>query len=249
MRIPWRWLGLAAAGAAAILLLLARPMADLILWLDPHVPGWGAAGVVLYGLLYASAPLFMLPTLPFGLGAGILFGFVQGLVAVTIGSILTASAGFLLSRYFLRHRLERRIRTSRRFTLLDQKVARDGWKVVGLLRLTWLHCGFSNYAYGLTSIPFREYILASAAGQVPGNIIAVYLGTAGAVGYEILLGIERERTTLEYVLWGLGTLVALAVGLVVSLKAKRAIEHADRLARPRQGAASLEAVTPENSCE
>jgi uncharacterized membrane protein YdjX (TVP38/TMEM64 family) len=230
MRISWRWLGLAGVVAALGLLVLARPMASLILWLEPYLPGWGAGGVVLYGLVYAAAPLFMLPTLPFGLGAGILFGFVPGLVAVSIGSVLTASAGFLLSRYFLRHRIEHRIRQSRRFAVLDQKVARDGWKIVGLLRLTWLHCGFSNYACGLTAIPFRQYILASAAGQVPGNVIAVYLGTAGAVGYEILLGVERERTSLEDGLWGLGTVVALVVGLVVGLKAKRAIEHADRLA-------------------
>jgi uncharacterized membrane protein YdjX (TVP38/TMEM64 family) len=226
MRIEWRWLVLAGVVAAAGLMLLARPAADFIFWLEPHLGGWGPGGVLLYGLIYASAPLLMLPTLPFGLGAGILFGFFGGFLAVTIGSVLTASAGFLLSRHFLRHRLERRIRRSRRFSILDEKVARDGWKVVGLLRLTWLHDGFSNYACGLTAIRFREYILASSAGQVPGNVITVYLGTAGAVGYEILMGIERERTTIEYVLWAVGAVVALAIGVVVSVKAKRAVEEA-----------------------
>jgi uncharacterized membrane protein YdjX (TVP38/TMEM64 family) len=228
MRIEWRWLVLAGVVAAAGLMVLAGPVADFIFWLEPHLGGWGPGGVLLYGLIYATAPLLMLPTLPFGLGAGILFGVFGGFLAVTIGSVLTASAGFLLSRHFLRHRLERRIRRSRRFSILDEKVARDGWKIVGLLRLTWLHCGFSNYAYGLTAIRFREYILASAAGQIPGNIITVYLGTAGAVGYEILKGVERERTTLEYALWAVGAVVALAVGAVISVKAKRAVEEANR---------------------
>jgi uncharacterized membrane protein YdjX (TVP38/TMEM64 family) len=231
MRISWRWLALAGLAAVATLLVLAAPMADLILWLDPYLSRWGAAGVLLYGVIYAVAPLLMLPTLPFGVGAGILFGFLPGFVAATIGSVLTAGTGFLLSRYFLRHRIERRIRKSRRFKILDEKVAADGWKIVGLLRLTWLHCGFSNYAYGLTAIPFREYILVTAAAQVPGNIVSVYLGTAGAVGYEILMGVERERTTLEYVLWGGGAVIAIGAGLLVSLKAKRAVEEASRSAR------------------
>lgn len=217
---------MAALVVVVLLAVLAAPMADLILWLDAYLPGWGAAGLALYALLYATAPLLMLPALPFGVGGGILFGFLPGFAAVTLGSILTAGAGFLLSRYFLRHRIERRIRRSRRFTILDDTVAHDGWKIVGMLRLTWLHCGFSNYAYGLTAIPFRDYILVTAVAQVPGNVISVYLGTAGAVGYEILTGVERERTTLEYVLWTSGALFALVSGLLISIKAKRAVEEA-----------------------
>jgi uncharacterized membrane protein YdjX (TVP38/TMEM64 family) len=223
---PWKWILAAIAGAAVVLAVVAAPIAGFILSLDGSLPGWGAMGVLAYAAIYAAAPLLMLPALPFGLGAGVLFGFWQGYVAVTVGSILTTSAGFLLSRHFLRHRLERRFRNSRRFRAIDRSIACDGWKIVGLLRLTWLHCGFSNYAYGLTGIRFRPYILISTLALVPGNVMAVYLGTAGVVGYEALAGGERERTTAEHVLWIVGAVMAVGATGLVAIKAKRAVEQA-----------------------
>lgn len=225
MKIRWAWLVAAAVAALIVLAILAAPMADLILTLEQYLPGWGAAGLVLYACIYAAAPLLMLPTLPLGLGAGIIFSFWRGLLTVTLGSILTASAGFLLARSLFRHRIERKIRRNPRFAAIDRMVARDGWKIVGMLRLTWLHCGFSNYAFGLSAIPFRQYILISAATQVPGNVISVYLGTVGMVGYEVLTGVDRERTTLEYAMWGVGAVIALAAGILIATKAKRAVER------------------------
>ena len=45
-----------------------------------------------------------------------------------------------------------------------------GWKVVGLLRLSPLvPYSLSNYLYGLTSVTFGPYVLASWAGMLPGN--------------------------------------------------------------------------------
>ncbi|MBA3888362.1 MAG: hypothetical protein H0X67_21945 [Acidobacteria bacterium] len=65
---------------------------------------------------------------------------------MTLGSILTSTAGFLLSRTLLRQRVEPWIRRNPRFAAVDRMVAREGWKIVGLLRLTWLHCGFSGFS-------------------------------------------------------------------------------------------------------
>lgn len=58
-----------------------------------------------------------------------------------------------------------------------------------------------------------------------GNVISVYLGTVGMVGYEVLTGVDRKRTTLEYAMWGVGAVIALAAGILIATKAKRAVER------------------------
>lgn len=234
MKLSWRWIVLAGAGALLVLAALSQPMTALLEWIHDRLPGVGAAGVVLYALVYAIAPLLLLPTLPFSLGAGIIFGVWRGFVAVMLGSVLTASAGFLLSRYLLRRRLEPRLRARPTYAAVDRMVARDGWKIVGLIRLTWLHCGFSNYAFGLTAIRFRPYLLISIAALAPGNIVSVYVGAAGAIGYDALVQGGRERTTAELVMLGVGVAAAMAAGLFVAMRARRAIAAAGT--RTDQGA-------------
>jgi uncharacterized membrane protein YdjX (TVP38/TMEM64 family) len=222
MKLSWRWMVLAGAAALAALAALSGPTAAVLGWVHDRLPGVGPAGVILYALVYATAPLLLLPTLPFSFGAGIIFGVWRGFVAVMLGSVLTASAGFLLSRYLLRGGIEPRLRTRPKYAAIDRMVAREGWKIVGLIRLTWLHCGFSNYAFGLTAIRFRPYLLISIAALAPGNIVSVSVGAAGAVGYEALVHGQRERTTAELVMLGLGVAAALAAGLFVATRAKRA---------------------------
>jgi uncharacterized membrane protein YdjX (TVP38/TMEM64 family) len=225
IRVPWKWLIAAIAGAAVFLGLFGGRLVGLALSIEPWLPD-GLAGPVAYAGLYAAAPLLMLPSAPFGWGAGILLGFWPGLAAVTIGSVLANAAGFLLARHYMREEFEGRIRRQPRFAAIDRMVGREGWKIVGLLRLTWLHEGFTNYLCGTTAVRFRPYLLVSAVGLLPGNILAVYLGTAGLVGYEALIAGERDRTTAEFVLWAVGALVALGAIGYVALKAKGAVEQA-----------------------
>jgi uncharacterized membrane protein YdjX (TVP38/TMEM64 family) len=224
--VSWKWLVGAIVLAAVFLGFFGRRLVDVALSIEPYLPGWGPAGVFLYAAIYALTPLLMLPTMPFALGAGILFGFWPGLAAVTIGSGTANAAGFLLSRKYLRAEFERRIEARPKLAAIDRMIEREGWKVVGLLRLTWLHEGLTTYLCGTTSVRFRPYLLISAAALAPGNVMTVYLGTAGVVGYEALVGGDGGRTTAEYVLWGIGAVVAVGASGFIGLKAKRAVEHA-----------------------
>jgi uncharacterized membrane protein YdjX (TVP38/TMEM64 family) len=225
IKVPWTWLIGAIAGAGLFLGFFGRRLVGLAVSIEPYLPG-GVAGTLAYAGLYAAAPLLMLPSAPFGWGAGILLGFWPGLAAVTIGSVVANAAGFLLARHYLREEFEARMRRQPKVVAIDRMIAREGWKIVGLLRLTWLHEGFSNYLCGTTSVRFRPYLLVSAVALIPGNMVAVYLGTAGLVGYEALVAGERERSTAEYVLWAIGAVVALGAIGYVALKAKGAVEKA-----------------------
>jgi uncharacterized membrane protein YdjX (TVP38/TMEM64 family) len=65
-----------------------------------------------------------------------------------------------------------------KFTALDHAVAREGWKIVGLARLSPIFpFNLLNYALGLTDIPLRHYFLASWVGMIPGIILYAYIGT------------------------------------------------------------------------
>jgi uncharacterized membrane protein YdjX (TVP38/TMEM64 family) len=225
IRVPWKWLIGLIAGAGLFLGLFGRRLVGVALSIEPWLPG-GLSGVVAYAGIYALAPVLMLPSVPFGWGAGILFGFWPGLAAVTMGSIVANSVGFLLARHYLREEFEDRIRQQPKFVAVDRMIGREGWRIVGLLRLTWLHEGFTNYLCGTTAVRFRPYLLVSAVGLLPGNILAVYLGTAGVVGYEALIAGERDRTTAEFALWVIGGVVAAGAIGYVALKAKGAVEEA-----------------------
>jgi uncharacterized membrane protein YdjX (TVP38/TMEM64 family) len=59
-------------------------------------------------------------------------------------------------------------------------LADDGWQVVVLMRLRPIvPFNLQNYALGVTSIPFLQYLTATLIGTVPGIAIYVYFGVFG----------------------------------------------------------------------
>lgn len=151
-------------------------------WLETYLRSlgnMGSLGPVLFILSFAALSLLGMPSIPFTVIGGLLFGIPGGLAGVMAGSTLGAAAGFLFSRYVARERVARLLNKNPKFVLIDQAIHREGWKIVGLLRLCPLPFGLSNYAYGLTKVPFRHYLVATMLGMLPGEIVFVYLGSAG----------------------------------------------------------------------
>ena len=70
------------------------------------------------------------------LGAGFLFGVVRGTIAVSVGSVLGATAAFLIGRTLLRGWIEKRIAAYPRFQAIDRAVGTEGFKIVLLVRLS-----------------------------------------------------------------------------------------------------------------
>ena len=151
-------------------------------WLETYLNSLGARGTlgaVLFIFSFAGLSLLGLPLIPFAVAGGILFGMAWGLAGVVAGSTLGAAAGFLCSRYVARDRVAARLNRNPSFLSIDQAIRLDGWKIVALLRMCPLPFGVSNYAYGLTSVPFGHYLAATVIGMLPGEIVFVFLGTTG----------------------------------------------------------------------
>jgi uncharacterized membrane protein YdjX (TVP38/TMEM64 family) len=213
--------------AAVVLVVVAARMLPLAAWLavfNERVAGLGVAGLFLFALLYAAATVLMVPGSLLTLASGASFGLLPGFVTVLFGATLGAALAFLVSRHLARKRVERWIQRKSSFVAIDKAVAREGWKIVFLTRLSPVFpFNFQNYAYGLTSVSFGQYVLASWIGMIPGTFLYVYLGTLGRSGIEAASGtVETYRFALQAV----GLLATLGVTILITRTAKRALREA-----------------------
>ena len=188
------------------------------------IKGLGPLGMVVFGGLYVFASVFFIPGSLLTLGAGSIYGVVTGSILVSVSSTLGATAAFLVGRYFARDWIAKKIEGNARFTTIDDAVAKEGWRIVGLTRLSPVFSfNLLNYAYGLTRVSLREYFLASWIGMMPGTVMYVYLGSlAGdlaSLGAENAAAPSGARWTINII----GLLATVLVTIYVTKIAKKAL--------------------------
>ena len=206
----WRWVGLGVLIVALLVIARFLPVLDWIETFRLWSQQFGVAGIFIYGGAFALVTILLLPCLPLTILAGFTFGLVGGLVAVMFGIAVSAAFGFLFARFAARGAIAEWVERNPRFKAIDAAIAKEGWKIVGLLRMCPVPFGITNYLYGLTAISFWRYMAATMAGMLPANIMFIYLGAFGR------RTTEGPRDPLEYLLGGL-TLAAL-VGVTVILR-------------------------------
>src|SRR5215510_16186752 len=179
----------------------------------------GPWGPVIFVALYVVATVLFVPGSVLTLGAGAVFGVVLGSVCVSISATLGATAAFLVGRYLARDAIARKIEKNEKFAAIDRAVADEGWKIVFLTRLSPVFpFTLLNYAFGLTRVKLGHYVLASWIGMMPGTVMYVYLGSLVNVSAG-----HRQRTTGEWVLYGVGLLATVAVTVFVTRLARNAL--------------------------
>lgn len=189
------------------------------------VDEWGPIGYLAYAVVYTGLEVLAVPAIPLTMTAGIVFGPIPGTIITSISGTIAATIAFLIARYGARDRIMKFAKGNKRFAAIDRAIARDGFKMVTLLRLSpLLPLAASNYLYGLTSLSLGQYVLGSWLGMLPGTYIYV---SAGHVGKAVLM--EGEGPGLGFEPWqvalGLGVTL-LAIGYVGQL-AKKAIEEVE----------------------
>lgn len=197
---------------------LLRQALDGIAGLGPWAP-------VIFLLLYIAAAVLFLPGSILTLGAGFVFGVVKGAIVVSISATLGATAAFLVGRYLARDWVAKKIEGNATFKVIDEAVAREGWKIVGLTRLSPVFpFNLLNYAFGLTRVSLRDFVFASWIGMMPGTVMYVYLGSL-AGGLASVGVAERARTPAEWALYVVGLLATVAVTVYVTRVARRALQQ------------------------
>jgi uncharacterized membrane protein YdjX (TVP38/TMEM64 family) len=181
----------------------------------------GPAGYLLYALVYAACVVLFVPASILTLGAGAIYGVGVGVAVVLVGATLGAAVSFLLARTLLRERIERMTQGNARFRALDRAIAKEGTKIVFLVRLAPIFpFTYINYAFGLTGVATLPYVLASLVGMTPATFAYVYLGSAAA--HAATGGHDTTRTIIQV----LGAVAAIVVTIFVARLATRAIRDA-----------------------
>jgi len=220
----WKWLLYLGAAivlvAAAIVAFKYFHGQELLKQALDWVGQLGPWGPIIFIAIYILATVLFIPGSVLTLGAGAVFGVAWGSIYVSIGSTLGATCAFLVGRYLARNAIARKIEGNERFAAIDKAVANEGWKIVGLTRLSPVFpFTLLNYAFGLTRVKLQDFVLASWIGMMPGTVMYVYLGSLAKAATG-----ERTRTTGEWVLYGVGLLATVVVTVFVTRIAKKALE-------------------------
>ncbi len=187
------------------------------------VKSLGPLSAVAFIGLYILATVAFFPGSILTLGAGVVFGLIAGSVYVFIGATIGAATAFLIGRYLARGWIAQNIASNDKFRVIDEAVGQEGFKIVLLTRLSPVFpFSFLNYAYGLTKVSFKDYLLGSV-GMIPGTILYVYIGTiAGSIG-TIGSG-QQPEMKVQWAIRILGFLATVAVSVYVTRIARKALD-------------------------
>src|SRR3984893_11442759 len=187
------------------------------------VRGAGLWGALLFGLAYIPAAVLFVPASVLTLGAGFVFRVAKGTVIVSLGSTAGAAAAFMVARTVGRDWVVGRMAGHPAFDAIGRAVESQAFKVVLLARLSPLFpFNLLNYAFGLSSVPFKTYVLASWIGMLPGTLMYIYLGSAAQTVAALLAG-ELRCTPARQALFAAGLVATVAVTTIVTRAARRAL--------------------------
>jgi uncharacterized membrane protein YdjX (TVP38/TMEM64 family) len=203
-------------------------MTDFLEWIS----SLGAVAPIVFIGAYVAACVLFIPGSIMTIGAGVLFGVFRGSIYVSIGATAGATAAFLIGRYFARDWVAAKLAGNATFNAIDAAVGREGWKIVGLTRLSPVFpFNLLNYAYGLTSVSLRDYLLASWLGMLPGVVMYTYIGSL--IGDLTRIGAAPTKRPAGYwILNVVGLAATVAVALYAARIARRALAQ-KKLADPK----------------
>jgi uncharacterized membrane protein YdjX (TVP38/TMEM64 family) len=179
------------------------------------IAGLGPWGPVAFIAIYTIAVVLFVPASIFTLGAGFVYGLGYGSLYVLIAANISANLTFLISRHFARQWIAHKMEAQPKFKAIDEATARDGWKIVALIRLAPVFpFSVMSYAFGLTRVPFWSYAVANLA-MIPGTVMYVYFGS---IARDVTVKVDKP----QWIKW---TIFALTVVVVIYVTrfAKRAL--------------------------
>ena len=137
-----------------------------------------AYGRLVYIALWVFLPIgfFPVPFLAFAGGMG--YGLIEGSILTFVGAALNLTFMFFMSRYLFREGLQSFL--YRKYPKSKEILAADRSRLNFVLALARLMpvipYNIENYAFGLTDIPFWDYLWVSLVFILPGTFIYVNVG-------------------------------------------------------------------------
>jgi uncharacterized membrane protein YdjX (TVP38/TMEM64 family) len=136
----------------------------------------GVWAPIAYVFLYTLGTLLILPSTPLNLSGGALFGVWWGTLWTTVAAIVAAIVSFAFTRTVGREYVAQKF--AGRWEAIDAEMRQGGLFYMFAIRLLPLiPYGIVNFAAGLTSIRFRDYLIGTLLGTVPGILPFVMMGS------------------------------------------------------------------------
>src|SRR5882724_4854159 len=199
-----------------------RHLLDFVAW----IRGAGVTGMLLFAFAYVLACVLFLPGSILTLGAGFAYGVGAGTPLVWLSANAGAALAFVLGRTLLRGWVALRVNANPRFAAIDRAVGQQGFKIVLLTRLSPIFpFNLLNYAFGITQVTLRDYVLGSLVGMLPGTVMYVYLGSLITSLSELTSGRPGGGTAL-HVFYFVGFAATVGVTVYVTRVARRALAEA-----------------------
>lgn len=182
-------------------------------------------GVFAFLALFVFWVILALPASVLVILSGFLFGLVKGYGLVVLGNLFGSTAAFLIGRNVARKAVEKRIGENPRLQAIDMAIQDSGLSVVVLTRLSMvLPYNLLNYAYGLTSVRLRDYVIGTTVGMLLPLLLFAFLGTTA----KDLTSVLQGQVQLQGQAWVLAFVGLVTIGIAVALittKAKRALDE------------------------
>ena len=137
-------------------------------------------------------------------------GLVPGFLLAAVTTLAGALLSFFVSRSLFRATVERLTARRPRLRSLDARIARDGWKLVCLLRVSpIMPFSATSLALGLSAVGLRDYAIGTLA-SLPALYGYVFIGTLADTS---LSAWATGASTVRLVLLGIGGLATLVLVL------------------------------------
>uniref|UniRef100_UPI000BBBAFD3 VTT domain-containing protein n=1 Tax=Calothrix sp. NIES-2100 TaxID=1954172 RepID=UPI000BBBAFD3 len=188
----------------------------------------GYFGPIAFIAIYNVATLLFIPGSILTLKGGCLFGVFWGSVYVIIAATIGATVAFLIGRYLSRDWVAKQLDQHPKFKAIDLAVAKEGWKIVLLTRLSPIFpFNLLNYAFGVTQVSLKDYILGSI-GIIPGTVMYVYIGSLASNLAMLNTPNQPSNTQAqigEWVIQVMGCIATVAVTIYVTKVAQKALKE------------------------
>ena len=213
-RSPWPKVLIGIAVLAALLFAYkALPVQEYVTSFQDWVKGYGVVGWFIFIVVYALTAFALIPGSLLTLAAGVIWG-LGGFPIVIVGATIGSAISFLAARYLFKDRVQEKVAQYPKFRAVNEAIGEEGWKVVGLLRLSpALPFSLQNWFLGVTPVGFWPSQIATFFGIMPGTLLYVWIGSLGgqAAG--------DGMSTAKWVVGGLGIAATLLVTVIVTKKA------------------------------
>lgn len=160
------------ATGVGVYLLGGIDQAQLQAWLKQA----GIWAPLIYIALYTLGTILILPSTPLNLSGGAIFGAWWGTLWTSVAAVIAAVVAFAFTRTVGRDIVARKF--AGRWEAMDAEMRQGGLFYMFAIRLLpIIPYGLVNFAAGLTSIRFKDYLLGTVLGTVPGILPFVMMGS------------------------------------------------------------------------